>query len=110
MRLRSPEDKISTIKPDLISARERDFSAKLFFAFMRKVTQEGVAISDIGSQIEVDDSEKKLIQDVLERAHSESMWLEEHMKYASSWGTIRLRQAITGFFEKRGVKVDPANE
>ncbi|MEK9180325.1 MAG: aminotransferase class I/II-fold pyridoxal phosphate-dependent enzyme [Patescibacteria group bacterium] len=99
------------INRDLMAARQRDFAAKLFYSLMRGLAEAGREICDIGSTVEIDSLEADPINQVVERAHAESMKLGEYSRYASSWGTIELRNAISGFFAKRGVSnIDPKTE
>lgn len=94
-----------------MAARQRDFAAKLFYSLMRGLAEAGREICDIGSTVEIDSLEADPINQVVERAHAESMKLGEYSRYASSWGTIELRNAISGFFAKRGVSnIDPKTE
>ncbi len=99
------------INRDLMAARERDFAAKLFYSLMRKLAETGRDICDIGSTVEVDPSEAEIIDSVIEQAHKESLKLGEYSRYASSWGTIELRNAISSFFARHGASnIDPKTE
>ncbi len=93
----------SIINKNLIRARERDVSTKLFYSLIRDSKNKNGFIYDIGSTIEVEKSEKLALRRIIQSAHKESLFLDEYLNYSSSWGDINLRLAIKKFFIKRGV-------
>lgn len=98
------------LNPYLRITRERDGAIKLFYAYMRSLREAGEQILDIGAGIEVDELESKEIIPIINGVHDESnrQGHQLYKEYASSWGTMELRQALAGYFTSRGVEaLDP---
>lgn len=99
------------VDPLVEQVRRDDWAIKLFYAEMRLARESGRNILDIGSTNEVDDSELSGLNLLIEEAHQESLTDGHYIQYASSWGTIELRRAISTFFARRGVSdIDPVEE
>lgn len=91
------------LNSNLLRARQKDFGVKLFYSLTREIREKRENVVDIGSDIEVDFSEKKKIESVIKKAHTISLKEDEYIKYSSSWGTFALRKALVDFFGLRGV-------
>jgi aspartate/methionine/tyrosine aminotransferase len=99
------------IRPEILMARGGDVSIKLFYAMMREAREKGINILDIGSSVKVGDVEFPLATQVVDWAHKESKARGLYTEYASSWGTMDLRLAITDYFaDWGGVDLDPKTE
>ena len=99
------------IRPEILMARGGDVSIKLFYAMMREAREKGADILDIGSSVKVGDVELPLVTQIVDQAHEESKTRGLYVEYASSWGTMDLRLAITDYFaDWGGVDLDPKTE
>lgn len=107
----SVDDLGPQIRPEILMARGSDASIKLFYAMMREARENGIEVLDIGSSVKVGDVELPLVTQVVDEAHKESKTRGLYTEYASSWGTMDLRIAITNYFaDWGGVDLDPKTE
>ena len=98
------------INPLLLQVRERDAAIKTFYAQMRSMRETGQTVLDIGAGIEVDELESAQIVSIINHVHNtpDEQGHPLYKEYASSWGTMELRQALAGYFTQRGVdSLDP---
>ncbi|MBI5613567.1 aminotransferase class I/II-fold pyridoxal phosphate-dependent enzyme [Candidatus Gottesmanbacteria bacterium] len=86
-------------------------SIKLFYAKMREMRENGDEVIDIGSSVKVGDIELPQVMDVIDKAHEVSKARGLYTEYASSWGTMDLREAVADFFAQwGGVDLDPKSQ
>lgn len=93
------------VNPNIMKTREWDLPIKLYYAQMRAIREEGIwgnVVTDIGSSIETDETELVPLHKIIREAHKESLLQGDYTNYASSYGTLDLREAITGFYTQLG--------
>lgn len=102
---------VPQIRPEILRARGEDMSIKLFYAKMREMRDNGIEVLDIGSSVKVGDIELPQVIDVIDKAHEDSKARGLYTEYASSWGTMDLREAVTDFFAQwGGIDLDPKSQ
>jgi aspartate/methionine/tyrosine aminotransferase len=95
----------------VVTVRRNYLSMNAFYSLTRAAKTIGFPYIDIASSVEVDDTERPLLNEVMSAAHTESMRRGEYMVYPSSDGLSELHQAIaTDFFRWGGINIDPGSE